>query len=69
MQRKFKIDWEKPDDVILERYRQVFPDQKEENLRENIKYQKLIYEKTSKPNKRKKKAADWGLFLLCFSFN
>ena len=25
MQRKFKIDWTKSDDVILERYREVFP--------------------------------------------
>ena len=54
MQRKFKIDWEKPDDVILTRYKEVFPEQSDEKLLENIKYQKLIYDKTSKPKKRSK---------------
>lgn len=38
MQRKFKIDWTKSDDVILERYREVFPDQSDDKLRENIRY-------------------------------
>ena len=65
MQRKFKIDWEKPDDVILERYREVFPEKSEENLRENIKYQKLIFAKTSS-SKRKKGEQDWPLIkVLC----
>lgn len=26
IQRKLKVDWSKPDDVILERYKLVFPD-------------------------------------------
>lgn len=43
MQRKSKIDWDKPDEVILARYKEVFPEQSEEKLLENIKYQKLIY--------------------------
>jgi len=38
MQRKNKIDWTKPDDVILERYREVFPESTEEALQENIRY-------------------------------
>ena len=55
MQRKFKIDWTKPDEFILERYKEVFPEQDPDKLLENIKYQKLIYDKTSaKPKKRAK---------------
>ena len=57
MQRKFKIDWTKPDEVILERYKEVFPEQDPSKLLDNIKYQKLIYEKTSgKPTKRAKES-------------
>ena len=55
MQRKFKIDWDKPDDVILDRYKEVFPEKSEENLRENIKYQKLIFAKTSSSKRKKEK--------------
>ena len=55
-QRKHKIDWEKPNEVILERYKEVFPEKTEANLLENIKYQKLIYNATSGANKRKKGA-------------
>ena len=57
MQRKFKIDWTKSDDVILERYREVFPDQSDDKLRENIRYQKLIFNKTSAPSEKKKSKA------------
>jgi len=53
-QRKYKIDWNKPDEEILVRYKEVFPEQSAEKLLENIKYQKLIFAKTSKPDKRKK---------------
>ena len=57
MQRKFKIDWDQPDEVILKRYKEVYPEQQEEKLLENIKYQKLIYEKTVKPKMRSKVAS------------
>jgi len=32
MQRKNKIDWTKPDEVILERYKESFPEQDPEKL-------------------------------------
>lgn len=54
MQRKNKIDWTKPDDVILERYREVFPESTEEALQENIRYQKMIFNMTSAKKEKKK---------------
>ena len=48
MQRKNKIDWEMPDQTILQRYKEVFPEKSEETLLNNIKYQKLIYEEKHK---------------------
>lgn len=62
MQRKNKIDWEMPEETILQRYKEVFPEKSEENLLNNIKYQKLIYEEKRK--RKSKKVNDdsekWG---------
>jgi hypothetical protein len=53
MQRKNKIDWEMPEETILQRYKEVFPEKSEENLLNNIKYQKLIYEEKRKRKSKK----------------
>ena len=47
-----RIDWTKDDNEILERFKTIYPEQSEEKLRENIKYQKLIFEATSKRTKK-----------------
>lgn len=41
--RKLKIDMNQPDEKIFERYKAVFPEQADEKLREQIKYQKLVH--------------------------
>lgn len=48
MERKLRIDWTKSDAEILERYKAIYPEQSEDKLRENIKYQKLVIEATTK---------------------
>ncbi len=53
LERKLRIDWSRTDDEILERYKIIYPDQNEEKLRENIKYQKLIIGATTKQSRKK----------------
>ena len=48
LERKLRIDWTKSDDEILDRFKAIYPEQSEDKLRENIKYQKLIINATTK---------------------
>lgn len=52
--RKHRINLNQPSEKILARYKEAFPEQNEAKLRDNIRYQKMIFENNKKPEKRRK---------------
>lgn len=52
MARKTRVDFDKMSDAqILEKYKLVYPDRDEANLKEYMHYQRLIHEAKSKKKK------------------
>lgn len=43
LQRKLKVDFNQPEEQILVKYKLAYPDTPEEQLAQQIKYQKLIH--------------------------
>ena len=52
--RKHRINLNQPSEKILARYKEAFPEQNEAKLRDNIRYQKMIFENNKKPEKKRK---------------
>ena len=61
MQRKLKISLDQPDEKILEKYKIAFPEASEQQLADQIRYEKMVHQAVSK--KRRKWALHWAKFL------
>lgn len=55
MARKLKIDYTQPTENILQRYKSAYPEAKEEQLLEQIKYQKLVLDALDKEKRKVKR--------------
>jgi len=52
MQRKLKISLDQPDEKILEKYKIAFPEASEQQLADQIRYEKMVHQAVSKKRRK-----------------